>query len=166
HKKQTGGSGQFARVAGYIEPLPDDAVEVYEFVDDVAGGSIPREFIPACDKGFKEAVKKGSLIGFPVVKVRCVINDGLSHAVDSTEQAFKTAALMGFGEAAGPASPATSFSTGARPGTPSSRRGWPSAGAAPPASGRDPAGPGSALAAAAAPPGAAPSVASAATAPP
>src|SRR3954447_15665665 len=98
HKKQTGGSGQFARVAGYIEPLPDDAVEVYEFVDDVAGGAIPREFIPACDKGFKEAVKKGSLIGFPVVKVRCVINDGLSHAVDSSEQAFKTAALMGFRE--------------------------------------------------------------------
>ena len=99
HKKQTGGSGQFARVVGYIEPLPDDAVEIYEFVDDVVGGSIPREFIPACDKGFKEAVKKGSLIGFPVVKVRCVINDGLHHAVDSSEQAFKTAALMGFREA-------------------------------------------------------------------
>jgi len=79
--------------------LPDDAVEPYEFVHDVAGGAIPREFIPACDKGFKEAIKKGSLIGFPVVKVRCVINDGLSHAVDSSEQAFKTAALMGFREA-------------------------------------------------------------------
>ncbi len=99
HKKQTGGSGQFARVCGYLEPLPPDAVEHYEFVDDVVGGAIPREFIPACDKGFKEAVKKGSLIGFPVVGVRCVINDGLSHAVDSSEQAFKTAALMGFREA-------------------------------------------------------------------
>ncbi|MFL5455255.1 MAG: elongation factor G, partial [Myxococcales bacterium] len=98
HKKQTGGSGQFARVVGYLEPLPPDSVEQYEFVDDVAGGAIPREFIPACDKGFKEAVKKGSLIGFPVVGVRCVINDGLSHAVDSSEQAFKTAALMGFRE--------------------------------------------------------------------
>jgi elongation factor G len=98
HKKQTGGSGQFARVCGYLEPLPADAVEQYEFVDDVVGGAIPREFIPACDKGFKEAVKKGSLIGFPVVGVRCVINDGLSHAVDSSEQAFKTAALMGFRE--------------------------------------------------------------------
>jgi elongation factor G len=98
HKKQTGGSGQFARVCGYVEPLPADAVENYEFVDDVVGGSIPREFIPACDKGFKEAVKKGSLIGFPVTGVRCVINDGLSHAVDSSEQAFKTAALMGFRE--------------------------------------------------------------------
>jgi elongation factor G len=73
-------------------------VETYEFVDDVVGGSIPREFIPACDKGFKEAVKKGSLIGFPVTGVRCVINDGLHHAVDSSEQAFKTAALMGFRE--------------------------------------------------------------------
>jgi len=98
HKKQTGGSGQFARVCGYLEPLPPDAVEPYEFVDDVAGGAIPREFISACDKGFKEAIKKGSLIGFPVVGVRCVINDGLSHAVDSSEQAFKTASLMGFRE--------------------------------------------------------------------
>src|SRR4051794_4074897 len=98
HKKQTGGSGQFARVVGYLEPLPPDSVEQYEFVDDVGGGAIPREFIPACDKGFKEAVKKGSLIGFPVVGVRCVINDGLHHAVDSSEQAFKTAALMGFRE--------------------------------------------------------------------
>src|SRR5205807_10129503 len=99
HKKQTGGSGQFARVVGYLEPLPPDAVEHYEFVDDVAGGAIPREFIPACDKGFQEAVKTGSLIGFPVVGVRCVVNDGLSHAVDSSEQAFKTASLMGFREA-------------------------------------------------------------------
>jgi elongation factor G len=98
HKKQTGGSGQFARVVGYLEPLPTDAVEPYEFVDDVTGGAIPREFISACDKGFREAIKKGSLIGFPVVGVRCVINDGLAHAVDSSEQAFKTAALMGFRE--------------------------------------------------------------------
>ena len=99
HKKQTGGSGQFARVNGYMEPLPPDAVETYEFVDEIVGGSIPKEFIPACDKGFKEGVKRGQLIGFPVVGVRCVINDGLHHAVDSSEQAFKTAALMGFREA-------------------------------------------------------------------
>jgi elongation factor G len=98
HKKQTGGSGQFARVIGYVEPLPPDAVEHYEFVDDITGGSIPREFIPACDKGFKEAIKKGSLIGFPVVGVRCVINDGAFHAVDSSEMAFKTAAIMAFRE--------------------------------------------------------------------
>ena len=105
HKKQTGGSGQFARVCGYIEPLPADAVETYEFVDDVVGGSIPREFIPACDKGFKEAVKKGSLIGFPVVGVRCLINDGLSHAVDSSEMAFKIAAIAAFKEAMAAAKP-------------------------------------------------------------
>jgi elongation factor G len=98
HKKQTGGSGQFARVCGYLEPLPGDAVQQYEFVDDIVGGSIPREFIPACDKGFQEAIKKGSLIGFPVVGVRVVINDGAFHAVDSSEMAFKTAAIMGFRE--------------------------------------------------------------------
>jgi elongation factor G len=98
HKKQTGGSGQFARVCGYMEPLPADAVEQYEFVDDIVGGSIPREFIPAVDKGFREAIKKGTLIGFPVVGVRCVINDGAFHAVDSSEMAFKTAGLMAFRE--------------------------------------------------------------------
>jgi elongation factor G len=99
HKKQTGGSGQYAKIGGYIEPLPSDAVETYEFVDDVVGGSIPREYIPACDKGFHEAIKKGSLIGFPIVGIRCAINDGAAHAVDSSEMAFKTAALMGFREA-------------------------------------------------------------------
>jgi elongation factor G len=105
HKKQTGGSGQFARVCGYVEPLPSDAVQQYEFVDDIVGGSIPREFIPACDKGFQEAIKKGSLIGFPVVGVRVVINDGAFHAVDSSEMAFKTAAIMGFREGYAAAKP-------------------------------------------------------------
>jgi elongation factor G len=98
HKKQTGGSGQFGKVVGYLEPLPADAAVQYEFVDDITGGSIPREFIPACDKGFQEAVKEGRLIGFPIVGVRVVINDGAYHDVDSSEQAFKTAALMGFRE--------------------------------------------------------------------
>src|SRR5919106_3131803 len=98
HKKQTGGSGQYAKIGGYLEPLPADAVQQYEFVDDIVGGSIPREFISACDKGFQEAAKKGSLIGFPVVGVRCVINDGASHAVDSSEMAFRTAAIMAFRE--------------------------------------------------------------------
>jgi len=98
HKKQTGGSGQYGRVIGYLEPLPADSVETYEFVDDITGGAIPREFIPAVDKGFREALKKGSLIGFPVVGVRAVINDGDSHDVDSSEQAFKTAAIMAFRE--------------------------------------------------------------------
>ena len=98
HKKQTGGSGQYAKVLGYIEPLPPDAVETYEFVDDVTGGSIPREFISSCDKGFREGVRKGTLIGFPIVGIRCAVNDGASHAVDSSEMAFKTAALAGFRE--------------------------------------------------------------------
>ncbi|HVJ88543.1 MAG TPA: elongation factor G [Labilithrix sp.] len=105
HKKQTGGSGQYAKVVGYIEPLPSDAVETYEFVDEITGGAIPREFIPSCDKGFRESVKKGSLIGFPIVGVRCGINDGAAHAVDSSEMAFKTAALMGFREAYAKAGP-------------------------------------------------------------
>jgi elongation factor G len=106
HKKQTGGSGQFARVCGYLEPLPADAVSTFEFVDDVVGGSIPREFIPACEKGFNEAIKKGNLIGFPVVGLRAVINDGAFHAVDSSEMAFKTAAIMGFREGYAAAKPA------------------------------------------------------------
>jgi elongation factor G len=99
HKKQTGGSGQYGKVAGYIEPLPSDHPTGFEFVDDIVGGVIPREFVPACEKGFKEAVKKGPLIGFPIVGVKCVLNDGASHPVDSSEIAFKTAALMGFREA-------------------------------------------------------------------
>jgi len=99
HKKQTGGSGQYGRVAGYIEPLPADHETGFEFVDDIVGGSIPREFIPACEKGFREAVKKGPLIGFPIVGVKVTINDGQSHPVDSSEIAFRTAALMGFREA-------------------------------------------------------------------
>jgi elongation factor G len=105
HKKQTGGSGQYAKIGGYIEPLPPDAVETYEFVDEIVGGSIPKEFIPACDKGFKEGIKKGTLIGFPIVGVRAVIDDGLHHPVDSSEMAFKTAALMGFREAYDKAKP-------------------------------------------------------------
>jgi elongation factor G len=99
HKKQTGGSGQFAKICGFIEPLPADAVEPYEFVDEIVGGAIPREFIPACDKGFREQIKKGPLIGFPVVGVRVTINDGSYHDVDSSEMAFKIAAMAAFREA-------------------------------------------------------------------
>lgn len=99
HKKQSGGSGQFGRVIGHIEPLPADAAKLYEFVDEVFGGSIPREYIPACDKGFQEAVKEGRLIGAPIVGVRVVLSDGAYHAVDSSEMAFKTAAIMAFREA-------------------------------------------------------------------
>lgn len=99
HKKQTGGSGQFGRVGGFIEPLPSDAIENYEFVDDIVGGVIPREYVPACDKGFRESITEGSLIGQPVVRVRVTINDGATHPVDSSEMAFKTASIMAFREA-------------------------------------------------------------------
>jgi elongation factor G len=105
HKKQTGGSGQYGKVAGFIEPLPADHPTGFEFEDEIVGGSIPREFIPACEKGFREAVKKGPLIGFPIVGVKCVINDGASHPVDSSEIAFRTASLMGFREAYAAAKP-------------------------------------------------------------
>ena len=102
HKKQTGGSGQYGRVAGYMEPYADGA---YEFVDMIKGGSIPTEYVPSCDKGFKEAIKKGSLIGFTIVNIRCVINDGQSHPVDSSDIAFQSAAIGAFREAYGKAKP-------------------------------------------------------------
>lgn len=105
HKKQTGGSGQFARVGGRIEPLPLDAVETYEFVDDIVGGVIPREYVPACDKGFRDAVLEGTLIGQKVVGVRCIINDGATHPVDSSEMAFKIASIQAFREAYSKAKP-------------------------------------------------------------
>ncbi|HET7754815.1 MAG TPA: elongation factor G [Anaeromyxobacteraceae bacterium] len=88
HKKQTGGSGQFVRVCGYIEPCEQE----FEFVDDVVGGSIPREFISAVEKGFRSMLAKGRLLGYPVVNTRVVINDGASHAVDSSDIAFQEAA--------------------------------------------------------------------------
>ncbi len=101
HKKQTGGSGQYARVAGYMEPFDGD----YEFVDDIKGGLIPMEYIPSCDKGFRSALPKGSLIGFPIVGVRCVINDGAAHAVDSSDIAFQVAARFAFRDAYRKAAP-------------------------------------------------------------
>ncbi|MEN3026271.1 MAG: elongation factor G [Chlorobiota bacterium] len=99
HKKQTGGAGQFARVAGYIEPIPLESGISYEFVDQIVGGAIAREFIPACDKGFQEALQRGPLVGKPVVGVRVVLNDGQTHPVDSSELAFKIASIAAFREA-------------------------------------------------------------------
>ena len=102
HKKQTGGAGQYARVAGFIEPIVaemgEDAPE-YEFVDNIKGGVIPREYIPSCDKGFRTAMEKGPQLDFPIVGVRCTINDGQYHPVDSSDMAFQTAAREGFKEA-------------------------------------------------------------------
>jgi elongation factor G len=101
HKKQTGGSGQFARVAGYMEPIPegDEGDQDYQFVDNIVGGVIPREYIPSCDKGFQGCLPSGSLIGFPIVRMRCVIDDGAQHPVDSSDIAFQLAARGGFREA-------------------------------------------------------------------
>ncbi len=95
HKKQTGGSGQFGRVGGFMEPLEEGD---YEFVDKIVGGVIPREFISSCDKGFTASLVKGALAGFQVTGVRCVINDGAAHSVDSSDVAFQLAAKGAFKE--------------------------------------------------------------------
>src|SRR3954468_4586433 len=92
HKKQTGGSGQYGRVAGYCEPFEGD----FEFVDEIKGGSIPREFISSVEKGFKSMIPKSPRLGVPCVGVRVVINDGQSHAVDSSDNAFQEAARGAF----------------------------------------------------------------------
>ncbi|WP_407397906.1 elongation factor G [Treponema sp.] len=104
HKKQTGGSGQYGRVAGFMEPFQEEGKD-YEFVDAIKGGAIPNEYIPSCDKGFKRAMEKGSLIGAPVVGVRCTINDGQFHPVDSSDIAFQTAAIGAFREGYAKAKP-------------------------------------------------------------
>ena len=93
HKKQTGGSGQFGRVAGFMEPMEEGD---YEFVDQIVGGTIPREFIGSCDKGFQKSLEKGTLVGAPITGVRVTINDGSSHAVDSSDVAFQVAAMGAF----------------------------------------------------------------------
>ena len=102
HKKQTGGSGQYGRVAGFMEPL---AEKDYEFVDLIKSGAIPNEYIPSCDKGFQKAMKEGSLIGAPIVGVKITINDGQYHPVDSSDIAFQTAAIGAFREAYAKAKP-------------------------------------------------------------
>ena len=97
HKKQTGGSGQFAKVAGWLEPA--EAGVNYEFVNEIVGGVIPKEYHNSCDKGFQMAMQKGTLIGFPIVNVRACINDGSFHPVDSSDMAFQIASLAAFREA-------------------------------------------------------------------
>jgi elongation factor G len=93
HKKQTGGSGQYAKVVGYLEPYDEGD---YEFVNKIKGGNIPTEYIPACNKGFQASLEKGRMIGFPVVGIRAVLLDGSSHAVDSSDMAFMAAARGAF----------------------------------------------------------------------
>ena len=110
HKKQTGGSGQYARVAGYIEPIiqepgSDEEPKDFEFLNEVKGGAIPTEYIPSCEKGFQTAMKKGPQLEFPIVGVRVCINDGAWHPVDSSDMAFQTAAIAAFKEAFAKAKP-------------------------------------------------------------
>jgi elongation factor G len=107
HKKQTGGSGQFARVVIDLEPLTDGADgATYEFVNKVTGGRVPREYIPSVDQGAQEAMQYGILAGYPVVGVKATLVDGQYHEVDSSEMAFKIAGSMVFKEAARKADPA------------------------------------------------------------
>jgi elongation factor G len=102
HKKQTGGAGQFGRVAGYMEPAENDD---FEFDNQISGGAIPTQYIPACEKGFRACLAKGPKMGFPVTGIRVVINDGAFHAVDSSEMAFQAAARGAFLEGYAKAKP-------------------------------------------------------------
>ena len=106
HKKQTGGSGQFAKIQIAIEPLPTGEVEGgYEFVNKITGGRVPREYIPSVDAGCKEAMTAGPLAGYPLTDVRVTLLDGAYHDVDSSELAFKIAGIAAFREAARLANP-------------------------------------------------------------
>lgn len=102
HKKQTGGAGQYGRIAGFMEPLLEGD---FEFDNKVVGGSIPTQYIPACEKGFRNCLAKGPKMAFPVTGIRIVINDGASHAVDSSDMAFQAAARGAFNEGYGKAKP-------------------------------------------------------------
>ena len=102
--KQSGGKGQYGHV--WLKLEPNEAGKGYEFVDAIKGGTVPREYIPAVDKGLKEALNSGVMAGFPVVDVKVTLFDGSYHEVDSSEQAFKMAAIMGFKDGMRKASPA------------------------------------------------------------
>ncbi|MEZ0329018.1 MAG: elongation factor G [Dissulfuribacterales bacterium] len=102
HKKQTGGAGQFGRVAGYMEPVEN---EEFVFDNQIVGGAIPTEYIPSCEKGFRSSLEKGPLLGFPVTGIKITINDGQSHAVDSSDMAFQAAARGAFKEGYSKAKP-------------------------------------------------------------
>ncbi|MBN1685109.1 MAG: elongation factor G, partial [Spirochaetales bacterium] len=102
HRKQTGGQGQYGRIAGFVAPTTEGD---FVFNNAIRGAAIPTEYIPACEKGFKTAMERGSLIGFPVVGVAITINDGASHSVDSSDLAFQSAAIGAFREAYKSAAP-------------------------------------------------------------
>nr|WP_225752264.1 elongation factor G [Pseudoclavibacter sp. Marseille-Q3772] len=106
HKKQTGGSGQFAKVQIMLEPMEVEGDKVYEFVNAVTGGRVPKEYIPSVDAGIQDAMRVGVVAGYPMVGVKATLVDGAYHDVDSSEMAFKIAGSMAFKEAAPKASPA------------------------------------------------------------
>lgn len=103
HKKQSGGAGQFGQCSVRFEAGAEDGI--YEFVDAVVGGSVPRQFIPAVDKGLREAIKEGVLAGYPMVNLKCTLFDGKYHPVDSKEIAFVTAAKLAYADGVAKASP-------------------------------------------------------------
>ncbi|AZS44914.1 elongation factor G [Microbacterium oleivorans] len=105
HKKQTGGSGQFAKIQFALEPLDLASDNTYEFENKVTGGRIPREYIEPTNQGFQDAMNVGVLAGYPIVGVKAILLDGASHDVDSSEMAFKIAGSMGFKEALRKANP-------------------------------------------------------------
>lgn len=105
HKKQTGGSGQFAKIQIAIEPMDTAEGEMYEFENKVTGGRVPREYIPSVDQGIQSALPDGVLAGYPMVGIKATLLDGASHDVDSSEMAFKIAGRMAFKEAARMANP-------------------------------------------------------------
>jgi len=98
HKKQTGGSGQYAHIVGTLRLLDDDAEETFEFEDNVVGGRIPREYIPSVQKGFRASLAKGPVAGFPIIGVKADLEDGSFHDVDSSDMAFQTCARNCFRE--------------------------------------------------------------------
>jgi translation elongation factor EF-G len=105
HKKQTGGSGQFAKVQIALEPIDVTAEKTYEFENKVTGGRVPREYIPSVDAGIQDAMQVGVLAGYPTVGVKATLLDGAYHDVDSSEMAFKIAGSMAYKEAARKANP-------------------------------------------------------------
>ena len=105
HKKQTGGSGQFAKVVMSFEPLDPEGEELYEFENKVTGGRVPREYIPSVDQGVQEAMQLGVVAGYPLVGIKATLSDGASHDVDSSEMAFKIAGSMILKEAVRKAQP-------------------------------------------------------------
>jgi elongation factor G len=98
HKKQTGGSGQYAHIVGQLEPLPEDSTEAFIFEEKVVGGRIPKEYIPSVEKGFRQSLPKGPVAGYPIIGVKGRLTDGSYHDVDSSDMAFQICARNCFRE--------------------------------------------------------------------